>query len=285
MYCDGAMVVKCNKGKATSKIKEKDIIIEADGNDINNTEDLVEALDRCKDNSIRIKFMRNQKEVSETVSLYRDENGENKLGVWVKDSAAGIGTVSFYTNENMSFSGLGHGICESETGAIIPVLSGTAESAYITSVTPNARGNIGCLNGYFTGKAIGEIKENSEMGIYGTLFNRQDTKDAIKIADKDEIIKGNAYILTTIKGDTPQRFDIEIKRINLSGNTQNLIIEITDPKLLETTGGIVQGMSGSPIIQNGKLVGAVTHVLVDDPAKGYGIFAENMLKQQEALSN
>lgn len=284
MYCDGAMVVKCNENSVSQNIKEKDVIIKADEYKVESTDDLTEAVNNSNGNRINLTIIRNQEKITEEVIPQLESDGQYRIGVWVKDSAAGLGTITFYRNDNMSFCGLGHGICESNTGSIMPISRGSIEGASITSVTPNQSSEVGCLNGFFTGSEIGIVKNNCENGIYGSLSNKKLDKPSIEVASSDEIEKGKAYIFTTISGEEPKEFEVEIKRINKLSKTQNLVIEITDEELLSVSNGIVQGMSGSPIIQNNKLVGAVTHVLVEDTNMGYGIFAETMYERTEKIT-
>ena len=197
----------------------------------------------------------------------------------MRDSSAGIGTITYYDPQTAQFGGLGHPICDVDTGEIMPLLSGQVVKVVINDVVKGTSGDPGELKGSFaSSKDSGTITSNDETGVFGTLYSNPSQNAALPVALKQEITEGAAKIYTTVSGTTPQEYDIEIEKIDISdtGKTKNMIIKVTDPNLLEKTGGIVQGMSGSPIIQNGKLVGAVTHVLVNDPQRGYGIFIENM---------
>ena len=185
--------------------------------------------------------------------------------------------MTFYSPKYNVVAGLGHGICESETGTLLTLNSGEFVTAEIASYTKGKSGKAGELSGSFTGKKIASFSKNSNSGVYGDVVCDVSLNEMYKIALKQEVRNASGYILTTIDGDTPEYYTCEIK-VRGTGETQNLLVTITDERLLNTTGGIVQGMSGSPIIQNGKLIGAVTHVLIDDPTKGYGIFAETMLE-------
>ena len=187
--------------------------------------------------------------------------------------------MTFYNTRTSCFAGLGHAVCDVDTGAILDIKSGEIVPAKITGVYKGVSGSPGELCGIFsTDKAIGKIICNNENGVYGKMNGKIDGEE-IPVAFKQEIEAGKAQILTTINGEKPQYYDVEIVKINLNSSSvqKNMVIKITDEQLIESTGGIVQGMSGSPIIQNGMLVGAVTHVFVNDPTKGYAIFAENML--------
>lgn len=204
-----------------------------------------------------------------------------KLGAWVRDSSAGIGTMTFYDETSGIFGGLGHAVCDIDTGEILPLQSGEVVPVDINGVVKGVSGEPGELRGSFAkGETLGALTQNGETGVYGKLRNFTAQEERVEVAMKQDVHTGAAQIITTIDGSGPQYFDVELEKVhfNDSSPTRNIIVKITDEKLLEQTGGIVQGMSGSPIIQDGKLVGAVTHVFVNDPTRGYGIFAENMLK-------
>ena len=218
--------------------------------------------------------------------VYSEIDGLYKGGLWVRDSTAGIGTLTFYEPESGRFGGLGHGICDVDTNELMPLGSGEILPVAISGIVPGQRGAAGELQGYFSSDAaIGEMSANTETGVYGTLYQSPQQGETLPIAMKQQVHAGKAQILATIDGQGPQYYDIEIESVNYDENkiTKNLVIKVTDSHLLERTGGIVQGLSGSPIIQDNRLAGAVTHVLVNNPQKGYGIFAETMWRysQQE----
>ena len=199
--------------------------------------------------------------------------------MWVRDSSAGIGTVTFYDESTGLFGGLGHPVCDVDTGGILPLSSGDVVDVNITGVRKSTEGNAGELQGIFVSdKACGTLYTNNQYGVFGALKNCPSPYSPIPMGLKQEIQLGEASILTTIDGDKPQEYSISIEKIDYrsDNSNKNMVIKITDEKLLSLTGGIVQGMSGSPIIQNGKLIGAVTHVFVNEPTKGYAIFCENM---------
>ena len=206
-----------------------------------------------------------------------------QTGVWLRDSTAGIGTLTYQIPETGDLAGLGHPICDPDTGVTVPLASGEADGVTIRSVVRGRPGVPGCLQGYFTaGCPIGTLTCNSPCGVFG----RSDTVpdgEAVPLALKQDIRIGEATILTTVSGSAPSAYDARILEIDYTDSGRDLVIEVTDPRLLDATGGIVQGMSGSPILQDGALVGAVTHVFVSDPAKGYGIFAERMYAYTEAM--
>ncbi len=216
---------------------------------------------------------------------YNESEGTYKLGIRVKDSAAGIGTLTYYDPENSSFACLGHGISETETGTLMNVASGSAVKCSVTGIRKGEKGSAGELSGVFSAATVGIIQTNSVMGVYGketSHFPREN--EPVPVADKSQIAEGDAYILATIDGTGVQKFNVEITKINTRAeNNRGITLKITDERLAELTGGIVQGMSGAPIIQNGMFVGAVTHVFVNDPLKGYGIFAEYMLENSSKI--
>ena len=213
---------------------------------------------------------------------------ENRLkaGLWVRDSSAGIGTLTFYVPGSDIFAGLGHAVCDVDTGDVLPIASGEIVPARIYSVVKGQSGEPGELRGGFELGSLGNLAVNGETGIYGSLTQTPVRGDPVPVAMKQQVKTGYAQVLTTIDGTEPELYDIRIDQVryNDSSPTRNMVIVITDERLLEETGGIVQGMSGSPILQDGKLVGAVTHVFVNEPTKGFAIFAENMLKTANSLS-
>ena len=216
-------------------------------------------------------------------SVQETTSGKFKAGLWVRDSSAGIGTVTFYNPNNNSFGGLGHPICDVDTNEIMPMKNGEMADAYVNGYYKSSNGNIGELCGVLTGKCNGSLCINSETGLYGFLLN-QVNGELIPVAVKQEINIGEAQILCTIDKNSPQYYDVKITKIFSNSNSVNkdMIIEITDENLIQQTGGILQGMSGTPIIQNGMLVGAITHVFVNNPRQGYAIFAERMLETSES---
>ncbi len=216
-------------------------------------------------------------------SVKENISGKYKAGLWVRDSSAGIGTVTFYNPENNSFGGLGHPICDVDTNEIMPMKNGEMAEAYVNSFYKSSNGNIGELCGVLTGKCNGSLCINGDTGIYGFLSNQIDG-ELTPVAVRQEITLGDAQILCTIDKNPPQYYDAKITKIFSNSNSVNkdMIIEITDEELLNQTGGILQGMSGTPIIQNGMLVGAITHVFVNNAKQGYAIFAERMLETSES---
>lgn len=212
---------------------------------------------------------------------------EYKLGLWVRDSATGVGTISFYEPSSKKFAALGHGISDVDTGELLNIETGQIVTSNIVNVTKGKKGIPGEIKGSISnGTLIGHVNENTNFGIFGdvediTTLTYDKYKDGIEIAVRDEIKLGEATILSTVEGNKTEEYKIEITEINLDNNTNNksMQVKITDEKLIEKTGGIICGMSGSPIIQNGKLIGALTNVLVSDPQIGYGVFSDIMIKK------
>lgn len=276
---------------AEAGIAVKDIILSANGMKLTCLEQLMEILENSQGKPIILEIKRDKTKFSTTVvpkkSIY---DQSYKIGVWVRDSAAGIGTITFVDPQNGVFGGLGHGICDTDTGQLMTVGEGILQRTTIKSVKKGLRGEPGELIGTFQeNNTIGHLLQNDASGIYGVseeqFFHSYKGKE-IDIALRNEIKTGPAYILANIDGEKIESFSIEIVKLNANNQNlnKNMLISITDARLLQKTGGIVQGMSGSPIIQNGKLVGAVTHVLINDPTRGYAIFIENMMKSVYNLS-
>ena len=265
-------------------IRQGDFIVTLNGVNVYTNEDVSEIIRNSGGEKIIAKIIRNGK--NKRISFYPAKSktsGEYRAGMWVKDSSAGIGTMTFYSPAYNIVAGLGHGICDSDTGTLLSLSSGEFVTANIVSVVRGKVGKAGELTGIFTGKKISHFNLNCDEGVYGKVTCDISLENMISVALKQEVRNAKGYILTTIDGTEPDYYTCNIKVRN-NENTQSLLVEITDERLIEATGGIVQGMSGSPIIQNGKLIGAVTHVLVDDPTKGYGIFAETMLESAQSVA-
>lgn len=295
LYSKGVMVVEISPVETQSGkvypakeagIEESDIIIEANSVKLQSNEELSKIIAESNCQGIELTVQRGEETFNTTLYPASDMEGVIRAGMWIRDSAAGLGTITYYDTENSSFGSLGHGICDTDTEEIIPVETGQVLSATITDADKSVKGEAGGLKGYFNSDIIGEAVTNCELGLYGICeIDPTYNRPIIETACKEEVKQGEAQIYCTVEGAEPKFYDIYIEKVN-SGEekTKNMVIEITDPELLEKTGGIVQGMSGSPIIQNGKLVGAVTHVFVNQPEKGYGIFIENMLEVSDSVN-
>ena len=267
-----------------SGIKPGDVIVAVNGEEVVSAKDLS---CRVKPGQITLTVLRNNEKLNIPVSPHKTENGF-KLGLWVRDSCAGIGTLTFFRPDTNTYAALGHGLTDSDAGIILPISQGELVSASVISVVPGKPGAPGELCGIFsaTDTPIGTLDINSPRGIQGKLLKTDFLNNSVyRLCPRDEIKCGKAHILSCISGTEVKQYEIEIKRVynGEKGDSKDMLISVTDEELIKKTGGIVQGMSGSPIIQDGKLVGAVTHVLVNDPTKGYGIFIENMLAGAEKI--
>ena len=245
---------------------------------ITNNKQLSEIISDSGGNPLDVEIIRDGKTIAVTLTPEISAvTGEYKCGMWIRDSMGGIGTLTYCDAENGCFGSLGHAIYDTDTGQIIPTEMGEICDATLNGVSKGTNGNAGELKGTISGEAYGRILSNNENGIYGNIDIISDSLDILPTAYIDEVTTGKAEIISTVRNNKPEIFEIEIERIYKSQENKNFIIKVTDEELLSVTGGIVQGMSGSPIIQNGRIVGAVTHVFVNDPTRGYGIFIENML--------
>lgn len=220
-----------------------------------------------------------------------NQDGHYRLGIWIKDAASGIGTITYLNPETMEFGALGHGISENANEDALSIQGGEVWMANVVSIQKGGKGQPGELVGVFAeGKEkLGEVQSNTIVGLKGVVEESKHLNidmNPLQIASRQDVCEGEAEILANVEENRVERFSVEIQKINKDvTSTKGMVVKVTDPKLLEKTGGIVQGMSGSPIIQNGKLVGAITHVFVDDPTRGYGIFIENMLAEAERISD
>lgn len=289
MHTNGVMVVgmsdiqvgteNLNPAKDAG-LKIGDIITYIDDQKVDGNTDVAQYIAKCGGDVIKFTVIRDGGSMNFYVQPIESEYDKGyKAGIWVRDSSAGIGTMTYYDPESGSFAGLGHAICDVDTGNIMPLSSGEIVDVNISGINAGQSGKPGELKGSFVGTGpVGKLTRNTESGIFGTLHTPYFGMDAVPMALKQEVEPGSAYILSTISGNKPRKFEIVVEKVNYSdvNPTKNMVIRVVDNDLLSATGGIVQGMSGSPIIQNGKLVGAITHVFVNDPTRGYGIFAENM---------
>jgi len=264
-----------------SGIQKGDIILSLNGTEVDSNKELQSIISESDGDTLEVVLRRDDEEIETSVTpVYSESSQTYEAGIWVRDSSAGIGTITYYKADGTSFAGLGHPVCDVDTGEIVPISSGEVASVNINGVKNGVAGSPGELIGSFIStESIGEISLNNSYGIFGVMDNQVSLDNAIPMGFKQDISIGEATILTTIDGTSPKEYSIEIKKIDYNSNesSKNMVIRITDEELLSKTGGIVQGMSGSPIIQDGKLIGAVTHVFINDPTKGYAIFCENMV--------
>lgn len=270
-----------------AQLKKGDVIISLDGQEIKNSAQVESIIASCNGRALEIEFTRKSKQMkSVIIPLYCLSEGKYKTGMWIRDSAAGIGTMTFYKKDTRFFGCLGHAVCDVDTGEVLPLSDGDIVGAEITGCVKGRTGCAGELCGSFESSRQGVLTVNGETGAYGYLENTSDSEKEIPVALGNEVQEGPAEIISTVEGSSKARYEIVIEKIiSDDKDGKNMVIKITDSELINKTGGIVQGMSGSPIIQNGKLIGAVTHVFLNDPTKGYGIFAESMLKTEKQAAD
>lgn len=294
LYTKGVMIIRIDgvttpsgnvsPGKAAG-LKEGDMIISVDGVDVYRNRELSAILASSGGKTLKLEIERDskKKEINFTPVLC-SEDSTYKGGLWIRDSTAGIGTVTWYDRTNGIFAGLGHAVCDADTGEIMPLSGGDAVEAEIKGCYKGTNGSAGELCGVFSSGSIGSLYINGETGVYGIMDSFDADDKVVPVALRQEVKTGAAQIICTVDDTGAEYYNIEIKKIfDGTDNQRNMVIKVTDPVLLEKTGGIVQGMSGSPILQNGMLVGAVTHVFVDDPTEGYAIFAQNMTETAQGV--
>ncbi|HZX21134.1 MAG TPA: SpoIVB peptidase [Clostridia bacterium] len=277
----------------SSGIRIGDTLVKINNIKVQNASHVSEIVKESNGGELSLTIKRdNKKFVINVNPIKSEQDGEYRLGLWVRDKTAGVGTLSFVHPDSRKFGALGHAITDVDTGVLLSVRDGEIVKSKVISIEQGKRGTPGEIKGVFyeTNNPIGKIEKNTQLGIYGELFSNVDGIDKQKsmpIAYQHEIREGAAFILTTLDNNTIEKFDIEIVKINLQTKPEpkSMIIRITDKKLLERAGGIIQGMSGSPIIQNDKMVGVITHVLVNNPTKGYGVFIEWMVLESGALGD
>ena len=269
---------------AEDVLQSGDYIVALEGKEIQSIDDLTETLENWDGGDMLLKILRNNEEVEVRVTPVRTEDSKYKIGVWIRQDAQGIGTLSYVDSEN-HFAALGHSITDVDTSQRIDISSGRLYQSNILSIVKGQNGVPGEMVGnidYKYGQILGTIESNNDNGIFGTLSDDvklYDESQALPVGFRHEVEKGPAIVRCCVDGEVKD-YDVEIESLELgsAGKNRDMVIKITDEDLLNTTNGIVQGMSGSPIIQNGKIIGAVTHVFVNDSTKGYGIFIENMLE-------
>ena len=289
LFSKGTMVVDFSKLDCSGNCPARegglhigDVLLKLNGQDITGNESLTALLGQLKDETAQFTVLRDGEVQTVNVKAAFDPQLNRwRIGAWIRDSVAGIGTITFVDPQTGVFGALGHGICDADTGELVTFGTGSVMPSTVASVEKSKSGTPGQLCGQFDlVHDQGWLADNRQTGIYGVLTRRElfEGEAALSVADKGEVAAGAATILSNVTGDTVQEYDVRIVKVYHGDGGRDLLLEVTDPDLLAVTGGIVQGMSGSPIIQDGKLVGAVTHVLVNDPTRGYGIFIENMLE-------
>ncbi len=291
MFTEGLIVVGFSDVDTKAEIKQPaheagirmhDVIVKIDGVHLTSSAHMGEIVSASEGKPLVFTVRRGEAEINFTlIPVFSEEEQTYKTGLWVRDNTAGIGTVTFVDPKSGTFAGLGHGICDNETGALLPLSRGVIAKVSISGVRKGTPGTPGELQGHFSSGKIGSLLGNTAAGVFG-LFTELPggmcETDAIPIGLKNEIHDGPATLYCTLDGGGIGVYTVNIHKIKNPIDHKCMEITVTDPALIEKTGGIVQGMSGSPLIQDGKLIGAVTHVLISDPQKGYGIFIENMLE-------
>lgn len=283
LLATGVLVVEVDNNELDLNIG--DVILKLDNVPVDSNQEIIDYINKegVKGKEIILTVENNGKTRSvKAKTIFNKNDNIYELGVWVKDSSAGVGMITFYETTKNYFAALGHGITETSKNVVLPIQSGAIVRARITSINKGYANEPGDIRATIYKDVYGQIRKNTVNGIYGELAYDSilsNKKETIQVAYKDEIKTGKAKIYCTLENDVVTSYDIEIKNVLLnSASNKNMVIEVTDQKLLEKTGGIIQGMSGSPIVQDGKLIGAVTHVFLNDPTKGYAVFIENMIE-------
>ncbi|OOM09185.1 SpoIVB peptidase [Clostridium saccharobutylicum] len=292
---EGVLVVGYSDIEINSKKEESpgklggleigDIILKVNGENMENVTDLLKTIKECQQDDIKVDILRRGEKLTKVIHLRKENDKDYKIGLWIRDSTAGVGTMTFVDEKTKKFGALGHPITDCDTNEPFLIKKGDVLDSTIISVKKGEKGDPGELKGIFINENTpkGNIQKNTQSGIFGNIDDVKSMRKEIKplkVGFRDEITTGKAKIITTIDESGPQEFDIEIEKLlnQTAVGSKSMVIKITDPRLLEKTGGIVQGMSGSPIIQNNKIIGAVTHVLINKPDTGYGIYIEWMLQ-------
>ena len=296
MYTKGVLVVGMSeiegqKPYENSGIETGDKIVEINNQKINNTDELIACVNSSNGEKIEITYVSdNEEEVTSILPVKTGEN-EYKLGLWVRDAAAGVGTLTFYEPSTGEFGALGHGINDVDTYELIDIANGELVTTNIVDIVKGEDGTPGEIRGIIDGEStIGSIYKNTSYGVYGKVIDTSRlnlyTSNELEVANRNEIKTGKAQIMCELENGKIEKYEIEIQKIFLENNQDNksMLIKVTDEDLIEKTGGIIQGMSGAPIIQNGKFIGAITHVLVNDSKTGYAVFADLMIKQMREVN-
>ena len=280
-FCDVDSGAKKTNPSSDAGLRVGDRILSVNGKRLSSAAEFGKIVESSQGKAISLVCLRGSSEYKATLTpVFSKSENCYKTGVYIKDNGAGLGTVTYIVPNSLEFAGLGHGICEGEGGKLVPISRGSVVNVGIDGVIKGQCGTPGELKGHFKSGKCGTLLQNTDCGVFGVLTSLPNglPSEPLSLGLRDELREGKAYIYCTLDGTAPQKYEIEISSIDRSATAGKCFtVKVTDSKLIEKTGGIVQGMSGSPIIQNGKLVGAVTHVMINDPTTGYGIFIENML--------
>ena len=265
-------------------IKEGDMIKEINGKEISNTQELINIVNSSNGKEISIKYQRNEELIYTSITPIKGKDGTYMLGLWVRDAAAGIGTLTYYEEATKTFAALGHGITDVDTGNLLNISNGELVTSQIVSIVKGVKGRTGEIRGIIdNGEKIGEIESNTSIGVYGKVTNidfiNSIKQEELEVAKRNEIKTGEATIICQLENGKVERYKIEIKKIYKNSNdNKSMLIEITDENLIAKKGGIIKRMSGNIIIKNNKFIGAITNVLLNSPTEGYAIFADMMMK-------
>lgn len=296
LYTKGVLVVgvseikgednKIYKPYEDAGIEQGDCIIEINQEQVETTDELIACVSKAKGKDLEIIYIKNGETLKTKMTPVKASKNTYKIGLWVRDAAAGVGTLSFYEPSTNSFAALGHGIQDVDTEELVDIVSGEFVTADIVDIKKGAENNPGRIEGTIEdSKQIGKIYSNTEYGVYGFTNNKNELNmtniQEVEVASRSEIKAGKASIICTLENNVRKEYEVEIEKVYINNNENNksMVVKVTDEELIEKTGGIIQGMSGSPILQNGKMIGVLTHVFVSNPQKGYGVFADTMLKQ------
>lgn len=283
-FCDLEGLQKTENPAYLAGLRPKDVILRIGGRTVTDAAMLTKAVEECGGRALSLTYTRGGVEMNASLTpIYSSSEGKYKTGIWVRDSGAGIGTITYIDPRTGSFGGLGHGICDGETGELIPMTYGVVTDVRISAVKRGVSGAPGEIKGYFGTEKKGKLMGNTDCGVFGQLTSiPEGLGKAIPVGTRESVQSGEATVLCTLEDGRRCEYKLEIGGIDRDAKgSKCFVIKITDEELISKTGGIIQGMSGSPIIQNGKLIGAVTHVMINDPTVGYGIFIENMLSAAE----
>lgn len=296
LYTEGVLVVgiseikgednKIYKPYEEAGIEQGDSILEINNTEVNTTQELIQCVSKCKGEKIDVTYIKAGQVLETQITPVKTDSNTYKIGLWVRDAEVGVGTITFYESTSNKFGALGHGIQDIDTQNLVEISSGELVTAEVIDIEKGKKDEPGKIGGTIEESTkIGEIKNNTNFGIYGTITDKSNLNisntNEVEVSSRNDIKTGKATLICTLDNEERKEYEIQIKKIytNNNENNKSMIVEITDQELLEKTGGIIQGMSGSPIIQNGKLIGALTHVFVSDPTKGYALFADTMLEQ------
>lgn len=300
LYTDGVLVVgmseikgednKIYKPYEDAGIEQGDSIIEINDIEVTTTQELIECVSKCKGEIIDITYIKDGNILETQIKPVKTSDNTYKIGLWVRDAEAGIGTATFFDKSTNSFAALGHGIQDIDTKELVDISSGEFITTQILNIDKGKKESPGKIEGTIEDcRRIGEIYSNTNFGIYGNSTNINELNisglQEVEVASRNQIEIGKATLICTLEDGIRKEYELEIQKtyINNNENNKSMIVKITDEELLEKTGGIIQGMSGSPILQNGKLIGALTHVFVSDPTKGYALFADTMINQMRNI--